>query len=217
MRGLLPAAVEVVVLDARSEAALTDAERESLAASVEQDGLEFGEVRWCALTALARLGLAPVALVPGPGGVPWWLQGVVGSLTHCAGYRAAAVTSTESILALGIDAVPADASLTAQARAALVTAGERATLAELAAADPALDWTRVLLSMKETVAKCWFPLTNTRLDAEQIEVVPSLEGTFRFRLETVGRPDVAGLVSEQSGRWSIDGDFVLTALVVGSE
>ena len=45
--------------------------------------------RLCARTALAKLGASSVPIPSGRRGAPDWPSGVVGSITHCAGYRAA--------------------------------------------------------------------------------------------------------------------------------
>ncbi|POX38552.1 4'-phosphopantetheinyl transferase, partial [Streptomyces sp. Ru73] len=67
---------------------------------------EFVTGRHCAHRAMERLG-APAAPVPrGVRGAPGWPAGIVGSITHCAGYRAAAVARSGRVRAVGIDAEP---------------------------------------------------------------------------------------------------------------
>lgn len=67
---------------------------------------EFAAVRQCARTALARLGVPAVPLLPGERGAPRWPTGIVGSMTHCDGYRGAAVAPAGRIHTLGVDAEP---------------------------------------------------------------------------------------------------------------
>src|ERR1700761_3617241 len=64
-----------------------------LGRAVEKRRREFAAGRGCARRALAALGLPPAPLLPGEGGAPRWPDGVVGSITHCAGYAAAAVAA----------------------------------------------------------------------------------------------------------------------------
>jgi 4'-phosphopantetheinyl transferase EntD len=64
-------------------------------------------VRTCARQAMAALGIAPAPIVPGDRGSPRWPAGVLGSMTHCAGYRACAVAYAADVLAIGIDTKPA--------------------------------------------------------------------------------------------------------------
>ncbi|MFG2793357.1 4'-phosphopantetheinyl transferase [Streptomyces sp. NPDC048419] len=52
---------------------------------------EFTTARLCARRALTALRHPAVPLVPGVQGAPIWPASIAGSITHCAGYRAAAV------------------------------------------------------------------------------------------------------------------------------
>ena len=65
---------------------------------------EFRTARRCAQLALVRLGLPPAPIPIGPHGEPRWPLGVVGSITHCAGYRACALARAHEVAAVGIDA-----------------------------------------------------------------------------------------------------------------
>jgi hypothetical protein len=81
-------------------------EEELIGRAVEKRRREFGTARACARRALADLGRVPAPIVRGEKGAPVWLDGVVGSITHCAGYRGAAVAEARDVRALGIDAEP---------------------------------------------------------------------------------------------------------------
>jgi 4'-phosphopantetheinyl transferase EntD len=74
--------------------------------AIEKRRREFATGRACARAALARLGQPPVAILPGDRGSPGWPPGIVGSITHCTGYRAAAVGPAADVLAIGLDAEP---------------------------------------------------------------------------------------------------------------
>src|SRR6202042_3673753 len=67
---------------------------------------EFITVPYCARIALGELGLPPVPILKGDKGEPCWPDGVVGSLTHCTGYRGAVVGRREQVRSVGIDAEP---------------------------------------------------------------------------------------------------------------
>ena len=67
---------------------------------------DYATVRSCARACLGRLGYPPVPILPGVGGAPTWPAGIRGSMTHCAGYAAAAVGPTPRISTIGIDAEP---------------------------------------------------------------------------------------------------------------
>ncbi|HTQ34349.1 MAG TPA: hypothetical protein VMI30_09280 [Stellaceae bacterium] len=67
---------------------------------------EFVTTRHCARLALRRFDIADSPILRGPKREPLWPAGIVGSLTHCADYRAAAVARLSDILSIGIDAEP---------------------------------------------------------------------------------------------------------------
>src|SRR5918999_1940431 len=67
---------------------------------------EFGTVRWCARKALRQLGVPAVSILPDEDRAPRWPVGVVGSMTHCARYRAAVVARSGELRGVGIDAEP---------------------------------------------------------------------------------------------------------------
>ena len=89
---ILPAGVaSAEVFADLPDAVLFPQEASALATAVEKRRREFATGRACARRALDDLGIAPSAILPGERGAPQWPPGIVGSITHCAGYRAAAV------------------------------------------------------------------------------------------------------------------------------
>ncbi len=117
---------------------------------------EFALVRSCARRAMARLGVPPQPVPTGDRGAPVWPAGLLGSMTHCDGYGAAALVRDTDLAALGIDAEPA-AALPEGVLAAITLPAERARLRRLAADRPGVPWDRLLFSAKESVYKAWFP------------------------------------------------------------
>ena len=80
-----------------------------IARSVAKRRNEFITVRYCARLALEELGVPPVPILKGEKGEPCWPDGVVGSLTHCDGYRGAVGRPrTTRCASVGIDAEPHD-------------------------------------------------------------------------------------------------------------
>lgn len=73
------------------DAVLLPGEEAVVARAVEKRRLEYTTTRHLARTALGRLGLSPIAIGTGGNREPLWPAGIVGSMTHCRGYRAAAV------------------------------------------------------------------------------------------------------------------------------
>jgi 4'-phosphopantetheinyl transferase EntD len=211
---ILPDAVTVDESRALDEHVdLFPAEVEHIAHSVPGRRQEFRAVRACARRALAGLGLAPVPLVPGAKGEPVWPAGVVGSMTHCAGYRAAAVAPADAVLTLGIDA-EVDEPLPEGVLEAIALPEELPLLAALRRADPTVHADRLLFSAKESVYKAWFPLARKMLDFTEAALTLDPDGTFDARLLVPG-PFVGGRrLRGFEGRWTAADGLVATAITV---
>lgn len=211
IEGVLPRAV--VGSESRGdppEAVLLPAEEPLMARANAKRRLEFATGRLCARRALARLGVRPVAILPGAGGEPVWPDGVVGSITHCAGYRAAAVAWVDDVRSIGIDAEPHH-QLPDGVLDAVALAGEQQRLRRLDRVEPRVHWDRVLFSAKESVYKAWYPHAGEMLDYDAADITLRTDGTFDARLLVPG-PTVDGRpLTDFRGRWSITGDLVLTS------
>lgn len=213
LAGLLPAVVEVeqATTDA-PQSVLLSGERATVAGAVPKRRAEFATARDCARRALGRLGHPPTPILTGSNREPLWPQGIVGSLTHCDGYRAAAVARATDILTLGIDAETHEPL--PKGVAELVTVGdEPLLLARLTASAPGIAWDRVLFSAKESIYKAWFPLAGAWLDFTECELAIELDtGTFIGRLLVPG-PSVGDRTIEQfTGRWAIHDRHIFTAV-----
>ena len=196
------------------DAVLFPAEEAVIARAVDKRRREFTTARACARAALARLGLPPAAILPGAAGAPQWPPGVVGSMTHCAGYRGSAVAWARDVLALGLDAEP-DAPLPEGVLGTVAVAEERAALRALAQAAPAPCWDRLLFSAKESVYKAWFPLTGRWLGFEDAVITfDAAGGTFAARLLVPGPRLDGRLLTGFTGRWLARDGLVLTAIAV---
>jgi 4'-phosphopantetheinyl transferase EntD len=136
----------------------------------------------------------------------------VGSLTHCDGYRAAAVTSSPGIASVGIDA-EVHQPLPHGVGRGVTVAGEVQMLTRLAARYPTIHWGRVLFSAKESIYKAWYPLTHAPLDFTDCELVIDPEhGTFTGQLLVPGPSFDGTTIAGFDGRWSVMGRQVLTAV-----
>jgi 4'-phosphopantetheinyl transferase EntD len=159
---------------------------------------EFGTVRHLARQALAELGIGPVPVLPGDQRAPIWPAGIVGSMTHCNGYRAAVVARTSDVHSVGIDAEP------------------HGPLPDgvLEATDPTVHWDRMLFCAKEAVYKTWFPLTGAWLGFEEASVTLLPGGAFYAQLLVpgpwVGNTEITGF----TGLWLVEDDLVITAITV---
>ncbi|MER5948433.1 4'-phosphopantetheinyl transferase superfamily protein [Streptomyces sp. NPDC001904] len=193
---------------------LFPAERAMVHRAIDKRKREFATTRRCARRALSTLGHLPAPLLADRRGAPRWPQGVVGSLTHCAAYRAAAVGSAEDIASIGIDAEP-NSPLPDGVLDSIALPRERDRIGDLLLDRPGVRWDRLLFSAKESVFKAWYPLTRRELnfDEARVELDPSA-GTFSAEL-LVSPPLVDGLpLTRFTGRWAARSGLLVTAVSV---
>jgi 4'-phosphopantetheinyl transferase EntD len=211
---IVPAPAECADTREELEAELLAGEVEHIARAVPSRRAEFTSGRACARLALARLGLAARPILAGSRGEPKWPRGVVGSITHCAGYRGAVVARSAQIASVGIDAEP-NAPLPDGVLAAISLPAEQAWIDRLSGTHRAVSWDRLLFCAKEAVYKAWYPLAHRWLDFVDASVTVEVErGRFSARLRT-GGPVVNGReVTEFSGRWVVREELILAAVTV---
>ena len=195
------------------------AEEEPLIArSVAKRRNEFITVRYCARLALGELGFPPVPILKGDKGEPCWPDGVVGSLTHCAGYRGAVVGRGAVVRSVGVDAEPHDV-LPDGVLDAISLQAERREIEALAALSTGVHWDRILFCAKEATYKAWFPLTKRWLGFEDAHITFDIDGSGSAgSFESVILIDGATLsgppLKSLAGRWSVERELVLTAIVL---
>jgi 4'-phosphopantetheinyl transferase EntD len=186
-----------------------------IAKSVAKRRNEFVTVRYCARRALAELGVAPVPILKGDKGEPCWPDGVVGSLTHCEGFRGAAVARDDAVRSVGIDAEPHDV-LPNGVLDAISVPDERA---ELQAMPAGLHWDRILFCAKEATYKAWFPITRRWLGFEDAHITFDVDNTgtaggFVSRVLIDPAVESGPPLESLSGRWSVRDGLALTAIVL---
>jgi 4'-phosphopantetheinyl transferase EntD len=185
-----------------------------VARATEKRRREFTTGRECARGALAALGIAATPILRGYRGAPQWPDGIVGSITHCAGYCAAAVARAQDLLAIGLDAEPS-AALPGGVLELVSLPAERARLRELAVAAPGISWDRLLFCAKEAVYKAWFPLTGRWLGFADADITfDQQERAFTARIQ-VPAPVINGSdLTSFTGRWLADEDLIVAAIAV---
>lgn len=212
-------AVETYGDDEADQAPLYPEERAVVARAVEKRRREFSAVRGCARRAMMTLGVPPAPVLPGERGAPRWPRGVLGSMTHCDGYRAAALVRAADLASLGIDAEP-HGPLPDGVLSSVALPVEHRRLTLLGALRPAVHWDRLLYSAKESVYKAWFPLTGRWLGFEEadieIHVSPGTSSYGRFRAELLVPGPVLGgrRLGCLEGRWTVGRGLVATAVTV---
>ena len=192
-------------------ACLMPEEAFQMQAAIESRRKEFTTTRACARRALLRLGLPPAPILQGTNREPIWPPGIVGSLTHCPDYRAAAVAKRSDWLSIGIDAEIHDALPTDVVDRVLIAQ----EISWLASSSRSSHWDRVIFSAKESIYKAWFPLTQLWLDFEDVAITLNPEdGRFNADLRVVPPPLYGNTLDKLMGRFRICNGFVLTAVTI---
>ena len=211
--------VEAYGNDEPAGAALDPEEEAVVAKAVDKRRREFAVVRSCARRAMEKLGVPPQPVLPGERGAPGWPAGLVGSMTHCDGYGAAALVRAADLASLGIDAEP-HKTLPEGVLPAVALPAEADRLRRLAGDHPDVHWDRLLFSAKESVYKAWFPLTGKWLDFTEADIDVFADpgerhsGGLRARLLVPG-PLVDGRrIDVFEGRWTVQRGLVATSVTV---
>ena len=169
---------------------------------------EFRAGRACARRAMRALGLPDAPLLPDETRAPVWPAGVVGSITHCAGYCAAAAAKARDLAALGIDA-EAHGSFPHDVARRVAAAAEIASFARFVASPDIAAC--AVFSAKESLYKAVFPLSRTFLDFDEVMVVAEGPGRFSAICLNVA---VAPLVAQVVGRLSVGPRHVFTTAII---
>ena len=189
-------------------------EEELVANAVDIRRREFVTARRCAREALAKLGHVPAPIRSGAKREPQWPAGLVGSITHTIGFRAAAVAPRNVLASIGIDAEQNN-PLRDDVEETITVPGEPEMLDALTRAFPVTHWSRLLFSAKEAIYKAWYPLTGRQLSFEDARVTIDPRGTFTAKLmidgaRTDGRPPLTSL----RGRFLVAHGLIATTVTV---
>ncbi len=212
---LPPAAIGAESFGDEPDTWLFPEERSALGEVGEARRREYTTVRHCARRAVRGLGVAPAPLLPGVRGAPRWPDGVVGSMTHCAGYRAAAVARLTEVGTLGIDAEP-HAPLPEGVLGFIALPAESAQVDQLSRRHPEVHWDRLLFCAKEAVYKAWFPVTHSWLGFDGAMISLTSDGTFHARILAPAPPQQAYAPQEFNGRWLAREGLLLACAVFPS-
>jgi 4'-phosphopantetheinyl transferase EntD len=172
---------------------------------------EFTHGRYCARTALERLGCLSQVVPVGAGRAPVWPPGITGSLAHHRDVAVAVVARREDLSCLGVD-LEAAADLDHDLVPLITTAAEIDALSTAMSAGTAA---KIIFSAKESVFKCLWPSLERYIDFMDIEIVanPS-DKTFLARPENGFSESEKTLCGRLQGRYEITGDLLVTAASV---
>jgi 4'-phosphopantetheinyl transferase EntD len=168
--------------------------------------------RTCARQALRVIGAPELPILRGQKQEPIWPDGIVGSITHCDGYCAAAIAYNRDFISLGIDAE--------------INEPLPDEVLELVALKPEIDWLRqvpksllcwdkLLFSIKESVYKTWYPVAHCWLGFEQVLVTiePETDSFVATVLSPASAQAPPGMLSFQ-GRYLVEGSLIVTAICI---
>jgi 4'-phosphopantetheinyl transferase EntD len=193
-----------------AELSLLPEEEGLLGRATEGRHREFMAGRTCARRALEDLGLPVTPVLRGAHRQPLWPAGIVGSITHCDNYCAAAVAYRTRLVAIGIDAEIHDA-LPSGILDMVAVKEERMWLRSHS--EDTTHWDRVLFSAKESVYKAWFSITGSWLGFEDalVSIQPETRTLHADLLVSSafvdGRP-----VTEFEGHYIVLNGLVLTTV-----
>ncbi|MBM1220407.1 4'-phosphopantetheinyl transferase superfamily protein [Ponticoccus sp. SC2-23] len=183
-------------------APLTGEEAAAIAKAVPARRAEFAAGRAAARQALAQLGMTGVSIPMDADRAPQWPRGIVGSISHAAGFAIALVASSEDVLGVGVDIEP-DAPLPVDAIETVLTPDEQVDRGR----------TRAIFCAKEATYKALYPLAGAIWDFQDMRIRLDSDGNrFAAELDRSAGPVAAGTVV--GGHLIIDGGLCVAAVVL---
>lgn len=179
--------------------------------SVARRVREFTAGRACARRVLARLGHEDAPVRMGPRREPLWPAGVVGSISHGAGYCIAAACRRQDFASIGVD-IETSNPLSPTLMDLVCTPGERLWCEQQGSALAGLLG-KFVFSIKESVFKCLYPVFQEELEFSEVRLDISMhEERFLARVSrfALGSTDDIML----SGRFACTPDVVMTSAVL---
>ena len=132
---------------------------------------EFKHGRYCARRALEDLGHPDCPVPTGQDRAPTWPAGIVGSISHCNDWAAAAVALATDFDGIGLDIetrAPLDENLLA-----MICRDDELT--QIDAVESRLQLAKLIFSAKESVFKCIWPRVRRFIDFQEVEIRMNLD------------------------------------------
>jgi len=211
---ILPNSAVVVEQHGAFVGSLLAEESELVGGSTAKRRVEIAAGRTCARRALESFGFAHQPIKRGTRREPIWPAGIVGSITHCDGYCAAAVAREQEVASLGIDVEPNE-PLPDGVLSVIAIDEEIGALRDLA--DKEIHWDRLLFSAKESIYKAWYPMMKCWLGFDDVCVsfTPATQ-TFQIRLLSKHTQMPAFRQYRWSGRYATGMGYILTSTIASS-
>ena len=175
---------------------------------------EFSLGRYCARRALSKFELDSVPILRNAESrEPCWPELVSGSITHSEGFAAAAVGMTKDVSSIGIDLESLSRVVDFNIRRHVCVKKEQEFMESLTAEQANL-YLRIIFSAKESIFKCFFPISQTYLSFKDAAIIideKKLEFSFVLSKACSG---ITSAGFQHSGRFSIKGDLLLTSVYI---
>jgi 4'-phosphopantetheinyl transferase EntD len=187
-------------------------EEELLGHAVPKRIGEFAAGRTCARRALELLGFPVHPIGRGPDREPIWPVGIVGSITHCEGYCAAALARATEISSIGIDAEPNEPLAGDVLK--MIGRDEEMDTFNAQFSGHEINWGKLLFSAKESFYKAWFPIAKIWLDFKEVKISPHLQsGDFGIDVCRTNRIDDTGTFGLKfGGQFALHDGLLLTSV-----
>ena len=175
---------------------------------------EFSLGRYCARRALSKFELESVPILRNTESrEPYWPKSVRGSITHSEGFAAAAVGLAKDVSGIGIDLESLSRVVDFNIRKHVCVEKEREFIESLTA-EQAKRYLRIIFSAKESIFKCFFPISQTYLSFQDAAIIIDEK---KFEFSFVLSKACFGITSagfQHSGRFSIKDDLLLTSIYI---
>jgi enterobactin synthetase component D len=186
----------------------------SMSQAVAKRRAEYVAGRFCAANAArALLGSFNGQIDTSTHGAPVWPAGLIGSITHTAGFASSALAPTSVARGLGLDTerIMCEAVML-EIGPIICSSVERFPLRSGLSRTA---YTTLVFSAKESVFKCLYPLVGKLFSFEhsRIEIIDAVGGAFQATLTTdLGEDFRSGTVVE--GRFSVAPPYVHTGVLL---
>ena len=175
---------------------------------------EFSLGRYCARRALSKFELESFPILRNTESrEPHWPKSVRGSITHSEGFAAVAVGMTKDVSGIGIDLESLSRVVDFNIRRHVCVEKEREFMESLTA-EQANRYLRIIFSAKESIFKCFFPISQTYLYFQDAEIIiddKNCEFSFLLSKACTG---ITSAGFQHSGRFSIKDDLLLTSIYI---
>lgn len=212
---LLPSSVLAAELVERADPDLLYPQEQALLGrSVPKRVDEFTAGRLCARRVLAQLGVHRFPLLIGEKREPLWPENIVGSITHCSGFRAAVAGYKSELLGVGIDCEAVE-RLDSKLWKRIMTPEESHWINSLPSQQQ-LKYATLIFSAKESFYKCQYAITKQWVGFEDAALISDLLDIKRGRFTLSLLKPIEGFPMDRAirGRFLFEQGRVLTAVVI---